>query len=282
MRIEKLKQNYHLKINIVPFPLNPNLDPVTGAYSTEAALGKDLFFGTNDTGLNPTGRHAGCAECHPDLDTASAFPGPRFYTVDFLDPTLTSGENLETFDPTCLPLQENQVGVNIRNINSGVNVDVDGDGKPDLDRNFDGFRDIETYAPMNVDADDDFTRDDPNSWICPQGGTMGNPPKLFTREDRKFSIPTKLGVFTSAPYFHDHSAFNLRSVLDPDSQMTDPVYGSPAYPSPQPGLKKFFNEFHDIRGHEFFVPNASKVQLNLQSVDVEADIEALLAYISSL
>ena len=269
--------DYH---ETIPVPLNPNLDPVTGAYSTEAALGKDLFFGTNDTGLNPTGRHAGCAECHSDEDTGTG--DPRFYTVDFVDPLLSGGENLETFDPTCLPLQENQVGVNIRNINSGVNVDVDGDGQPDLDRNFDGYRDLETYVPMNVDTDDNFTRDDPNSWPCPQGGTMGNPQTLFTREDRKFSIPTKLGVFSTAPYFHDHSAFNLRSIVDPDSQMIDPVYGSPAYTSPQPGLKKFFNEFHDVRGHEFFVSSASKVQLNLQSVDVEADIEALLAYIASL
>lgn len=274
--------DYH---ETIPFPLNPNLDPVTGQYSALAALGKDLFFGTDDTGLNPTGRNAGCFECHDDNDNPAigGAGNPRFYTVDFVNPILSGGENLQSFDPTCLPLQENQINTNIRNINSGVNVDVNNDGIPDLDRNFDGFRDLETYTPMNVDTDDDFTRDDPNSWQCPQGGMMGNPPTLFTRDERKFSIPTKLGVFSTPPYFHDHSAFNLRAILDPEAQILNAVYGSPAYSGVgQPGLKKFYNEFHDVRGHEKFVPNASKVQLNLQSVDVDADIEALLAYISSL
>ena len=49
-----------------------------------------------------------------------------------------------------------------------------------------------------------------------------------------------------------------------------------------PGLNKFFNEFHDVRGHEQFVQGASKVQLDLHSVNVQADIEALLAYITSI
>ena len=42
------------------------------------------------------------------------------------------------------------------------------------------------------------------------------------------------------------------------------------------------SEFHDIRGHEDFVPNASKVQLNLNSTNVQADIEAILAFIESI
>ena len=63
-----------------------------------------------------------------------------------------------------------------------------------------------------------------------------------------------------------------------------PIYGTPAFPGPTtyPGLNKFFNEFHDVRGHEQFVQGASKVQLDLHSTNVDADIEALLAYITSI
>jgi YVTN family beta-propeller protein len=267
--------DYH---EVIPVPLNPNLDPVTGALTAQAALGQDLFFGTNATGLNPTGRNAGCAVCHPKFDVLTQTV--RSFTADFIDPPLlTQGENLEAYDPYCNPLKENIVGINIRNINSGANVDEDNDGFPELDRNFDGFNDLETYAIMNVDNDDDFTRDDANSYLCPDdpfGPPL--PLKLFTRPPGKFSIPTKLGAFTSGPYFHDHVGSSLRALLDPSSQTTDPKYGNPTYPK----MQKFFNEFHDIRGHNDFVPQASKVQTNLQSTNKDADIDAILAFIQSL
>jgi hypothetical protein len=89
-------------------------------------------------------------------------------------------------------------------------------------------------------------------------------------------------VFSTGPYFHDHSAASLRAVVDPAVQQNDPVYGNPAYP----GLKKLFNEFHDVRGHEDFLFGASKVQLTLNTLAAgstfEADITAILAYIQSL
>jgi hypothetical protein len=127
-----------------------------------------------------------------------------------------------------------------------------------------------------------------NSFIClvdpfdPSSGL-----KLFQRDMRAFSIPTKLGVFSTGPYFHDHVAISLRTILDPEAQITSPVYGSPAYAGqpPFPTMLKFFNEFHDIRGHEQFVPGASKVQINLISgagPGVQSDIEAILAYIESI
>ncbi len=270
--------NYH---EIIPVPLNPNLDPITGDYSTNAALGKDLFHGTNDTGLNPTNRSAGCADCHPDFnETAMEVRG---YTVDHLNPLLTSGENLGALDPDCFSLRENLVQENVRNVNSGANVDNDNNGIPEIDRNADGFDDRETYAIMNDDDDDDFTRDDPNGYLCPLDpmDPMG-PLRVFTRGPAGFSVPTKLGVFSTGPYFHDHSLSSLRAVLDPKSQLNDPVYGNPTYPS----VNKFFNEFHDIRGDDTFVVSASKVQLTLQTIasgsTFDADILALLEYIQSL
>jgi YVTN family beta-propeller protein len=266
--------DYH---EVIPVPLNPNMDPLTGGLTAQAALGSDLFFGTNDTGLNPTGRNAGCFSCHPKFDSLTQTV--RGFTVDFIEPQLLAqGENLEAYDPFCSPLKENVVGVNIRNVNSGANVDEDNDGFADLDRNFDGWNDLETYAIMNVDNDDDFTRDDPNSYLCPDdpfGPPL--PLKLFTRGPGKFSIPTKLGVFTTGPYFHDHVGVSLRALLDPLSQTTDPKYGNPTYPK----IQKFFNEFHDVRGNEL-VPQTSKVQINLQSSNKDADIDAILAYIQSL
>lgn len=266
----------------IPVPLNANWDLVNGTLTPLAQLGEDLFFGSNNTGMNPTGRLAGCAECHPRVD--SVFLQPRGFTADFMDPMLTTGENLEAVDPFCFSLQGNIVAINIRNVNSGCDIDFDNDGFPDVDRNADGFSDVETYTIMNTDKDDDFTRDDPNSYDCPQDPNDPNSPlKLFAREMRAFSIPTKLGVVTSGPYFHDHSAISLRMVLDPEAQAIDAVYGSPAYGGPAyPGLNKFFNEFHDVRGHEQFAQGASKVQLNLNSINVQADIEALLAFIQSL
>ena len=266
--------DYH---GIIPVPLNPNLDPVTGDYSTTAALGKDLFFGTNDTGLNPSLRNAGCASCHPDADITGL--EPRGYTADFLNPLLTAGETLGSLDPSCFSLQPNIVAANIRDVNSGVNVDDDNDGFPDIDRNADGISDIESYIPMNVDDDDDFTRDDPNSYLCPD--PMGGL-RSFARPSQEFSIPTKLGVFSTGPYFHDHSIASLRTVLDPAAQIADPQYGDPSFPT----LNKFLNEFHDIRGDGSVVPNSSKVQVTLQTLangsTVEDDVEALLAYIESL
>lgn len=279
--------DYHEALAV---PLNPNLHPVTGAYSPLAAFGRDLFFGTNTTGLNASLRHAGCASCHPDEETNPInFPGPRFYTADFLDPMLTSGDNVATSDPDCFALRENVAAIGVRNVNTSVNADINGDTVPDPDRNSDGYVDVETYVPMNADTDDDFRRDDPNGYMCPcdpqsdPGCDPQNPFRLFGRSSEVFSIPTKLGVFSTGPYFHDHSTFSLRGLVDPESQALSPIYGSPAFPTPYPGLNKIFNDVHDVRGHEQFVPGSSKVQQTLISgPNVNNDIEAILAYIQSL
>ncbi len=282
--------DYHEKLAV---PLNPNLDPMTAQYSPTAAFGKDLYFGTNLTGLNPALRSAGCAVCHPDVETNSgSFPGPRFYTADFVDPALTGGENLGSLDPGCVSLRENIVALNIRNVNTGTNVDLDNNGAPDPDRNLDGYIDLETYAIMNADRAGDFERDDANSYDCPcNPGTEPNcdpvtSKRIFTRSPQGFSIPTKLGVFASGPYFHDQAAYSLRGLVDPDVQALSAIYGSPAFPTqpPYPGLNKIFNEVHDCRGHEQFVPGASKVQQTLQSTpaSIDSDIEAILAYIQVL
>jgi hypothetical protein len=282
-------REYH---EIIPFPLNPNLNPIGSGYSALAAFGKDLYFGLNDTGLNPTLRHAGCAVCHPDFEVnPGSFPGPRLYTADFVNPQLSHGEMLGQLDPTCFSLRENVVAINIRNVNTAANADIDGDGQPDLDRNSDGYVDVETYPIMNVDKDDGFRRDDGNSYLCPCDPTTdpncdaSNPFTFFGRNKVLFSIPQKLGLFSTGPFFHDHMAYTLRGMLDPDAQAFSPIYGSPAFPGqqPYPGLNKIFNEVHDIRGHEQFVPGVSKVQLTLQSgTGADSDIEALLAYISAL
>jgi len=280
--------------DILPIPLNPNLDPITGQYSATAAFGKDLYFGTNGTGLNPTGRHAGCAVCHPDVETNPLLnPGPRFYTADFVNPTLSGGEMLGTLDPDCFALRESLLTSNMRNVNTAANIDRDLDGFVDIDRNLDGFDDRETYVIMNTDKDDDFRRDDGNSYTCPcdplndPNCDVLNPFTLFTRAGTHFSVPTKLGIFASAPYFHDHAAYTLRALLDPEVQALSPVYGSPAFPAQPtfPGLNKLFNDAHDVRGHMQFVPNSSRVQITLNSgspAQIDADIEALLAYIQSL
>lgn len=277
---------------VIPTPLNPNRDPATYALTTQAQLGRDLFLSSNDSGLNPTLRHAGCAACHKTVETGlNNFPGPRFFTADFLNPTLSSGENLgPNFDPTCFSLRENVVSINIRNVNTGVDIDADGDGIPEPDRNFDGYVDTETYVAMNSDKEDGFTRDDVNSYMCPCDPLVDSncdpltSTRRFGRRPDLFSIPSKLGLFTTGPFFHDHAAHTLRTLLDPAAQATSPVYGSPAYPgqAPFPGLNKIFNEVHDIRGHEQFVQGASKVQVTLHSTNANADIEAILAYIQSL
>ena len=80
-------------------------------------------------------------------------------------------------------------------------------------------------------------------------------------------------------------AQRLLALLDPEIQTSgDPVYGDAAYSDgiSRAGLMKNFNEFHDVRGHEQFVASVSKVQQDLMSTNVDADIEALLAFISSL
>lgn len=275
--------NYHEKI---PFPLNPNLNEFTGSYDPLAELGRDLFFGVNDSGTNPTLRHAGCAACHADIETGPMNPGERFYTVDFVDPQLSSpGEAFGILDPNCFSLRENIVAINIRNVNTGANVDDDMIPGPDNDRNGDMFSDLETYTPMNVDIDDDFKRDDPNGYDCPCN-PMVEPncdmdgKRIFTRAPQKFSIPTKLGVFSTAPYFHDHSTLSLRGIVDPVTQLSDPILGDPA----APGIFKLFNGEHDVRGNEQLVPNISKVQTTLLStpMSVDQDVDAILAYIRSL
>lgn len=274
--------NYH---ETIPFPLNPNLDEFTGDYSPLAALGKDLFFGTNDSGTNPMGRHAGCASCHTDNETGPVNPGERFYTVDFLNPSLTApGEAFEMVDPSCFSLRENVVAINVRNVNTGVDVDMDMVPGPDPDRNGDMISDLESYVAMNVDLDDDFKRDDPNGYDCPCQAFEPNCDtdlkRIFTRDPASFSIPTKMGVFGTPPYFHDHGTFSLRGLLDPDTQTLSPVFGDPTLP----WIGKLVNGEHDIRGNETFVPNISKVQATLLStpMGVDDDLNAILAYISSL
>ncbi len=285
--------DYHEKIAI---PLNPNLHPVSGRYTANAAFGRDLFFGLNDTGGNPGLRHAGCATCHPDIETnPNHHPGPRFYTKDVVHPLLRAGETLGQLDPDCFSLRENRLqgDGNIANVNTGCDVDSDGDGNPDVDRNLDGYVDLETYPIMNVDKHDDFRRDDTNSYQCPcdpfsdPDCPREDPRRLFLRNAVFFTVPTKLGVFASAPYFHDHSAYSLRTLVHPDDQALSPIYGSPAFGGqpPYPGLNKIFNGEHDIIGHEQFVPGASKVQATLLSgrrAQAEIDMLAILEYIQSL
>ncbi|MCA8978833.1 MAG: hypothetical protein H6831_11805 [Planctomycetes bacterium] len=283
--------DYH---EVIAPPLNPNRDPVTGGLTAQAAFGRDLFLGINDTGLNGALRHAGCSDCHSTEETSGQAPGIRFFTADFVFPQLSGGENLGVLDPDCFSLRENIVAPNIRNVNTGANIviDIDGDTIPDTDRNFDGFDDTETYAIMNPDTNDDFHRDDVNSYMCPCDAINDpdcdaqNPIRLFTRKMTLFSIPTKLGVFATGPYFHDHAAFSLRALVDPVIQSVDPVYGDPAYGLPvgRPGLNKLFNDAHDVRGHQQFVPGVSKVQQTLQTPagQEDADVEAILAFIRSL
>lgn len=283
--------DYH---EIISPPLNPNRDELTGDLTAEAAYGRDLFFGINDTGLNNALRHAGCSECHSDVQASGQPAGMRFFTVDFVNAQLSGGEMLGQLDPDCFSLREGIVAPNIRNVNTGANVlvDVDGDTIPDADRNFDGFDDTETYAVMNPDTSDDFRRDDPNSYMCPCDAVNDpncdpqNPLQLFTRGQTLFSIPTKLGVYATGPYFHDHAAFSLRALVDPIVQSVDPVYGDAPYglASTRPGLNKLFNDVHDVRGHQQFAPGVSKVQqtLNTPAGQEDADVEAILAFIRSL
>jgi hypothetical protein len=274
-------REYH---KVIPVPLNPNLgvDGVGSDYSVDAAFGKDLFFGTNDTGFNNFFRHAGCAGCHPEADDITF--EKRGYTDDFLEVAITDFEAMggPGFED-CKELKQNIAATSLRDVNSGVNVDLDNDTFPDTDRNIDGFDDIESYSPMNTDKDDGFSRDDPNSYDClvdPEDPRSGS--AFFIRDPQRFTIPTKLGAFSSGPYFHDHAVSSLRNLLDPSNQVVGGQYGDPSYPT----VQKLFNGEHDLRGHEDFVFLASKVQLTLVTLPagstVEADLEAILAYINSL
>lgn len=275
--------DYH---ETIPVPLNPNLDLEEGSYSPLALAGRDLFFGTDNSGTNPTLRTAGCSGCHAGEDPVTL--ATRWYTLDFIDHRLSGGENLGRVDPGCQSLKESFLNPNVRDVNSACNLDEDGDGRADVDRNSDGWDDRETYAIQNADTREDFQRDDDNSWPCPMDlDDPTGPRRTFARRGERFSIPTKLGLFSTGPYFHDHSVSSLRNLLDPSGQAgtvldkgasAHPVYGNLAYPK----LQKLFNEFHDVRGHQEFARRASKVQVSLKSTDVDADIEALLAYIESL
>ncbi len=291
-----------------PVPLNPNLDQITGGLTTLAQLGEDLFFGTDLTGLNPSNRMAGCASCHPRDEPGDPFGETvRFFTSDHI-PTLLTGDplGLETLDPNCTSLAENLIADAFRNVNSGVNIDADDDLIADVNRNDDGIDDLESYLPQNPDTDDDFGRDDPNSYLC-----LG---QNFSRVEKNFSVPTKLGVFASGPYFHDHVAATLRTLVDPqlqadqvnivdydfDGDTTNDVlphfaqYSAASYPL----MNKFINEFHDIRGNSVHAPgtnpNPSRVQLDLVSAaeaiangvstqeQIDDDVEAILEFIQSL
>lgn len=282
--------DYH---EVISPPLNPFRD-ANYDLTADAAFGRDLFFGRNDTGLNPTLRTANCFECHDDtgVDPLTNNPGPRFFTVDFVTPLLEGGKQLGALDPECFSLGAATAANGLRNVNTGANVDLDNNSVVDVDRNGDGFDDRETYAVMNPDISDDFRRDDPNGYLCPcdpqtdPNCDAQNPFRLFAREPALFSIPTKLGVYATGPYFHDHSTYSLRGLVDPEAQMFDPVYGDVAYglPDNRPGVFKIYNEAHDIRGHEMAPgsPGDSKVQQTLNSTDATADTERILAFIKAL
>lgn len=281
-------REYHEKI---PFPLNPFRGPNLTLDAT-AALGRDLFFGKDDTGLNPTLRTANCFECHDNIETnPTTNPGPRFFTVDFVSPLLSQDEALGVLDPDCFSLRESVAVLGVRNVNTGANVDLDGDNLIDVDRNGDGFDDRESYPIMNIDLDDDFKRDDPNSYLCPCDPVTDptcdplDPFRLFTRGAPSFSIPTKMGVYATGPYFHDQTTYSLRGLVDPEAQMFDAIYGDPAYGGPvRPSVFKIYNEAHDIRGHEQppGAPGDSKVQQTLNSTNPDADTDAILRFVQSL
>lgn len=281
---------YH---EVIPFPLNPNRN-ADMTLTADAAFGRDLFFGKNDTGLNPTMRTANCSECHANIETDPLnSPGPRFFTVDFVNPLIGQTLDFGLLDPDCFSLRESVTALNVRNVNTGANVDLNNDGLADVDRNGDGYDDRETYVPMNVDTRDDFRRDDPGSYMCPcdpltdANCDANNPFQLFGRESSHFSIPTKMGIFSTGPYFHDHNTFSLRGLVDPAAQMFGTVYGDPAYGMaavPRPGVFKIYNEAHDVRGHETAPaqPGDSKVQQTLNSTNPDVDVNAILSFIQSL
>jgi DNA-binding beta-propeller fold protein YncE len=244
----------------VPVPLNPNR--INGAFSPLALLGRDLFFGKNDTGFNPDLRDSNCTNCHPNEDINVTPPAPLAYTVDQV-PIVDPSQNA-THQDVCFVAQENLVGNSSQNVNSGVNLDLDGNGVPDLDRNGDGVIDLESFVPLDPDTDLSFTipgctttdPTDPNY-----------PLKTYSRLAKNFGIPTKFGVFSSAPYFHDHVVKTLRALCDPQTQAA-------------PWLGKVRNTQHDVRGQD--------VQVSLQSLlhggpaQLQQDIDAIIAFIESL
>jgi YVTN family beta-propeller protein len=239
----------------IAVPLNPHLE-AGGQLSLDAQQGRDLFLGLNDTGINPTFRSSNCQSCHTVQD-------PNGLTTWF------TNDQIKIFDPTydeahqdpCFALKENIMGNIIQDVNSGVNL-VDGQGQLIIDRNGDGISDVESYNPMNPELDADFTRDDPNSVQCDDPNNPGNP-LVFSRPAGRFDVPTKMGVFFTGPYFHDHAVLSLRSTVDPISQT-----------APLPTLNKLRNTFHDIRG--------TVVQQFLGSSNVDDDIRLILKFIESL
>jgi DNA-binding beta-propeller fold protein YncE len=242
----------------VPVPLNPNR--VNGALTPLALIGRDLYFGENSTGFNPNLRNAACANCHPKVDLNPPNTEPFAFTIDRVI-IVDSGQD-QAHQPLCDVMGENLLGQSFANVNSGVNLDLNNDGVPDADRNFDGIIDIESYIPLDRDLDAPFTipgcttsdPSDPNF-----------PLRTYTRGAKFFMVPTKLGVFATGPYFHDHGHMTLRAVVDPSSQ---------AFPY----TGKSRNTQHDVRG--------SDVQVNLQSLSngssFDFDIDAILAFIESL
>ncbi|MFN0206660.1 MAG: YncE family protein [Planctomycetota bacterium] len=241
--------DYHNKIAV---PLNPNL--VNSQLSVDAAIGRDLYFGIDDTGSNPLFRNSNCASCHPIILPTGE---PAWFTNDQMK-LLDTNFDMAHQDP-CLSLKESINGESVQDVNSGVNLEDDF-GVTIIDRNNDTISDIEGYNPANIDKTGDFTRDDPNSIDCDDPGNPGNP-LVFTRQAGKFNIPTKMGVLFTSPYFHDHAVGSLRAVLDPLSQTFPP-------------LNKLRNTQHDLRG--------TNVQQFLSSSNINDDIELLLKFMQSL
>ncbi|HKE01319.1 MAG TPA: hypothetical protein VKE69_09940, partial [Planctomycetota bacterium] len=249
----------------LPVPLNPNLE--NADLSVDAKKGRDLFFGTDtfQPGVfNPTLRASNCSSCHTILLGSG---DPAWFTSDQIK-ILDTGLDQAHQDP-CLTLKENFMGEAIQDVNSGVNLHDDLD-QLIVDRNVDGIPDTEGYTPMNIDKDKSFTRDDPNSTKCPDPNDPNYPdpdlsaPLVFTRPQAKFNIPTKMGVFFTGPYFHDHAVASLRSTIHPASQVFPP-------------LNKLQNTAHDVFG--------SNVQTFLQSAGpagMAADAELILKFIQSL
>jgi cytochrome c peroxidase len=235
----------------LPVPLNPHL--VGADLSPDAKLGRDLFFGINDTSLNPGLRNSNCQSCHAiQLPSGS----PAWFTNDQLK-IFDSNFDQAHQDP-CLVLRESVMGEAVSNVNSGVNIRDEQTNQLIVDRNADGISDLESYTPMNEDGSGDFTRDDPNSVDCLESGGGQT---VFNRAATNFNVPTKMGAFFTGPYFHDHAVRSLREVLDPQAQTF-------------PSLNKLRNTQHDVRG--------TNVQSFLSSTDASADIELLLRFIQSL
>jgi hypothetical protein len=118
-------------------------------------------------------------------------------------------------------------------VNSGVNVDFNNDGFPTPTATS-TVHDVETYAPMNTDKDDPSARrpqqlplpDDPIPNCDPQ-----SPLKVFRASMRSFSIPTKLGVFSSGAVLPRPRGVLAAHAARPEGRRpSSPVYGSPGVP----------------------------------------------------